>query len=110
MCSSIVKVIFIVCVFFSSSVFSQTGYFPGSTKDRLDDIEQQRMFDIRRQNEELQRRQPQINSPIYSNPQNTIIDNQYLNNTNKCTLQGEINCKNLNRICISNGATQWCSR
>ena len=81
MCSSIVKVIFIVCVFFSSSVFSQTGYFPGSTKDRLDDIEQQRMFDklergldeIRRQNEELQRQRQNSQSSSCQNIKNMTL-------------------------------------
>lgn len=69
--------IFFILFIFSSSVFSQSGYFPGSTKDKLDDIEQQRMLDklergldeIRRQNEELKRQRPPINPPIYSNPQ-----------------------------------------
>jgi hypothetical protein len=63
-----------ILLIFSSSVYSQSGYFPGSTKDRIDDLEQQRMFEkiergldeIRRQNQELQRQQPQINPPIYS--------------------------------------------
>jgi len=71
------KILFFLILFFSSSVYSQSGYFPGSTKDRIDDLEQQRMFDklergldeIRRQNQELQRQQPQINPPIYSSPQ-----------------------------------------
>ena len=79
------KILFFSLFIFSSSVFSQSGYFPGSTKDRLDDIEQQRMFDklergldeIRRQNEEQQNLQPQINPPIFLTPQNTS-DFQYI--------------------------------
>jgi hypothetical protein len=111
MCSSIIKVTSLLILLFSSSVYSQSGYFPGSTKDRIDDLEQQRMFDkiergldeIRRQNQELQRQQPQINPPIYSTPQNN-------SNLYRCSVQGEINCNKLNRRCFSNGATQWCER
>lgn len=69
------KLIFLFLLFFSSSLFSQSGYFPGSTKDRLDDLEQQRMLDklergldeIRRQNEELQKQRQNSQSSSCQN-------------------------------------------
>lgn len=82
---------------FSSSVYSQSGNYPSSTKDRIDDLEQQRMLDkldrgldeIRRQNQELQRQQPQINPPIYSTPQ-VASDFHYIVRTISDNISGDI--------------------
>ena len=93
--------IFLIFLCFSSSVLSQ------SINERLDEIQDeldhQRMMnklnkgleDLRKQNEELQRQRPQINPPIYSNPQVNPIpkvpsDFQYVNRVQTDDISGDL--------------------
>jgi hypothetical protein len=93
--------IFLIFLCFSSSVFSQ------SINDRLDEIQDeldhQRMMnklnkgleDLRKQNDELQRQQPQINPPIHSSPKVVPIpkvspDFQYVKRIQTDDITGDV--------------------
>jgi hypothetical protein len=93
--------IFLIFLCFSSSVYSQ------SINERLDEIQDeldhQRMMnklnkgleDLRKQNDELQRQQPQINPPIHSSPKVVPIpkvspDFQYVKRIQTDDITGDV--------------------